>query len=338
MAQRFPMQAGALVLSLTVCAGWAVPPGRAADEGGEKIYERTVRATVWILAPRGKRTATGSGSLIDEKRKLVITSYHVVGESEQVRVAFAEFNRDKKLIAERNHYLELGVNRFIPAKVLHRDTTRDLAVLELQDLPRGVHVLRLASQSAGPGNSVHSIGNPGRSDALWEYTSGTVRQRYHKKWQAKDGNAVHQFEADVLETQSPTNAGDSGGPLVNKNGELVGITQGMALDAQLLSFFIDVGEVRAFLKEHKLLAKLPVSVAQGGSRNQPRTETNRPPEPPAAGDKAEKAASAKLQLAKDLAAEGKVDRARGRYEQIINDYPNTKAAAEARTLLDKLNK
>ncbi len=51
----------------------------------------------------------------------------------------------------------------------------------------------------------------------------------------------------MIETDSPTNPGDSGGPLVNDRGELVGVTQGGSVDAQSLSLFVDVSEVKRFL-------------------------------------------------------------------------------------------
>src|SRR5205085_2336106 len=89
--------------------------------------------------------------------------------------------------------------------------------------------------------------NPGGSDALWVYTPGRVRQVYHKRWAAKVGNQELHFEAEVIETDSATNPGDSGGPLVNDAGELVGVTQGGALKANLLSTFIHVNEVKRFL-------------------------------------------------------------------------------------------
>src|SRR5262249_27455069 len=100
-----------------------------------------------------------------------------------------------------------------------------------------------------------SIGNPGKSGALWVYTPGKVRQVYHKKWQAKlDEKTTLTFQAKVIETDSPTNPGDSGGPLVNDKGELVGVTQGAAIDAQSLSIFVDLSEVKRLLNRRSVQA------------------------------------------------------------------------------------
>jgi HEAT repeat protein len=84
---------------------------------------------------------------------------------------------------------------------------------------------------------------------MWLYTKGEVRQVSHKKWQGKGGDTVHSFEADVLETTSPTNPGDSGGPLVDDFGRLVGVTQGFNAAARGFSLFIDIGEVHKLLKD-----------------------------------------------------------------------------------------
>jgi hypothetical protein len=56
------------------------------------------------------------------------------------------------------------------------------------------------------------------------------------------------------------------------------------------------------------------------------------------GDKTEQDAARKLRLATDLADAGKTEKARERYHDIIKQFPKTKAAAEAKDLLDKLKK
>ena len=55
-------------------------------------------------------------------------------------------------------------------------------------------------------------------------------------------------------------------------------------------------------------------------------------------DKLEKTAASKLELAKTLANDGKLDKAKVRFETIISTYPDTKAAVEAKVLLDRINK
>ena len=340
MAHRSGIRETSWMLAFVVFSFLTVPPARAQNEAsGEKIYKQTLRATTWILTPRQEGSLSmGTGSLIDLKHKLVITNYHVVGENSRVLVLFPAYRKDNKLITERQYYLDLVKDgKAIQGKVLHRDAMRDMAVISLDAVPQGVHAMRLARESPGPGQRVHSIGNPGSSDGLWLYTSGTVRQVYHKKWQSRGSQRIYSFEAEVVETQSPTNPGDSGGPLVNDQGDLVAVTQGTASGAQLLSLFIDVSEVKSFLSSKKVLPKTASAVARTSSEEKPKEEAGAPATN-GEQEKQERLAANKLELAKTLADDGKVDKARIRFEDILKMYPKTRAAGEAKVLLDKMNK
>jgi hypothetical protein len=152
------------------------------------------------------------------------------------------------------------------------DKQGDLALIRIDRVPDGVPALKLAASSPDPGESVHSIGNPGKSGALWVYTPGKVRQVYSKKWRAKlDDRTVHTFHAKVIETDSPTNPGDSGGPLVNDRGELVGVTQGGAIDAQSLSIFVDLSEVKRIVNRRSVqeLRSSDVAARQDAPKKEP---------------------------------------------------------------------
>ena len=227
-----------------------VPP-----DAGAGVYRQVVKSTVWIHSDRGGgRLATGSGSLVDRGRRLVLTNYHVVGDVKKATVFFPDYGTDKKPIPERKHYQDrarLG----IPGEVIELDKEGDLALIRLDRVPEGTPELPLAAESPDPGQTVHSIGNPGKSGALWVYTPGKVRQVYSKKWKAKlDERTILEFKAKVIETDSPTNPGDSGGPLVNDRGELVGVTQGGALDADSLSIFVDLSEVKRLVSRRSVQA------------------------------------------------------------------------------------
>jgi S1-C subfamily serine protease len=227
----------------------AAAAARAQSDAGVQVYQNVLKSTVWIVSSRGGgRVATGSGSLIDRRRQLVLTNYHVVGDIDRVTVYFPAY-RDGKVIAEREYYRDRA--RGIRGSVKARDPQADLALIQIERVPDGAQALTLAPESAAPGQTVHSIGNPGGSGALWVYTPGKVRQVYHKRWRADLDGRVVNFEAKVVETDSATNPGDSGGPLVNDKGELVGVTQGGAVNAQLLSTFIDATEVQRFLHTQK---------------------------------------------------------------------------------------
>ena len=120
---------------------------------------------------------------------------------------------------------------------------------------------------AGPGDTVHSVGNSGvLVGKLWRYTAGKVRSVY----QAESLTTDSLLKARIIETQSPINAGDSGGPLVNDRGELVGVVNSTQKQASLVSFNVDVSEVRAFLAEVRGPPKAPTPAdAPGTDRQSP---------------------------------------------------------------------
>jgi tetratricopeptide (TPR) repeat protein len=213
----------------------------AAEDQPKHIYDQVLKAAAWILAEEGGRTATGTGWLVDKADRLLVTNYHVVNRNEEVKVVFPQFDGRKRVIPEKSHYRKKA--RAFRGQVIARDKQRDLALIQVASLPDQAEALLLAAESAGPGDRVHSVGNPGASDALWVYTSGTVRQVYRKRINYGDFTV----EARIVETQSPINPGDSGGPVVNDAGELIGVTTGQSRKGQLVSYCIDVSEVRAFL-------------------------------------------------------------------------------------------
>lgn len=227
-------------------------------ERGELAYERLMKCTAWIpaLRPGAENMPWGTAWVIDRDRRLIVTNQHVVFDlkqgklfdDEHFRVYFPEYV-DGELQTDYRGRLANG--RYYQVKLIEVDTPRDLAVLQLDDLPDDAIALPLAKASAKPGQVVHSLGNPAASDALWVYSMGTVRQVYRAREVFPDAT----YDYLRVETQSPTNGGDSGGPVVNDNGELLAVTHGSTTAGQLMTRFIDVSEVRAVMETvDKLLA------------------------------------------------------------------------------------
>jgi hypothetical protein len=100
-----------------------------------------------------------------------------------------------------------------------------------------------------------------------------------------------------------------------------------------------------------------VVIKQGGERGYPAGQAPAPEKAPAKekvvkekpvekakekpeedGDKAELVAASRLKLIKQLIDDGKADRAKMRLQDLLKEYPKTKAADEARELLKKLSK
>jgi tetratricopeptide (TPR) repeat protein len=231
----------------------------------KQIYQRTLRSTCLVLT----RQASGTGWLVDEHRKKIVTNYHVVGTNDSVTLVFPAF-AEGRVIPDRNHYQKRV--RQVRGKVLSKDPQRDLALIEAHALPADFTALPLARESAGPGDLVHTVGNPGASGALWVYTSGTVRTEvYRKRLKLLDGRKpddgpVLELHTYMFETQAPINPGDSGGPVVNDRAELVGVNCATTPGAQQVTSCIDVREVKAFLNDGPAAVGRPAAAASGAGQ------------------------------------------------------------------------
>jgi S1-C subfamily serine protease len=225
----------------------ASAPGAARADA--KIYRKLLPSTAFILTKDG----AGSGVLIDHKNRLLVTNEHVVDGVDDVTVFFPDFKNGRAIVDEE-HYHD-NIDRLgIKGRVLIVDAKRDVALIELERVPEGVAAVPLASDSPFPGETVHSIGSPGVSHAMWSYTSGSIRAVYRKKF-----NARKPRDMVVVETQSPINPGDSGGPVVNADGELVAISQSFSAQARLVTNSVDVSEIRAVLAEKRAWQELLTS-------------------------------------------------------------------------------
>lgn len=228
--------------------------GLSTVKADSEVYKKALPSTVWVLAKSGGETSSGTGVLIDAEKKLVITNFHIVGEARAAVLFFPDMKNGSPVVT-RKHYLDNVKTLGIRGKVLAVDRKRDLALVEMDTLPEGAAVIPMATEGAGPGEDVESIGNPGTTDALWVYTSGTVRSVYQKSF--RTGAGEHDFK--VVETQAPINSGDSGGPVMNSRGELVAVAQAIAPNARLVSYAIDISEVKAFLASPWKPAPLPAT-------------------------------------------------------------------------------
>lgn len=240
---RLAVTAGLILASLAARPASADPT----------IYQTTLASTVWVLAKNSEGTSSGTGVLIDADRKLVITNAHVVGDCRNAVLFFADMENDRPKV-DRQHYYDNVKKLGLRGRVVAVDRKRDLALIEIDRIPEGVKPAILAATSALPGEAVNSVGNPGTSEALWVFTSGTVRSVYKKTFRSGAGD--HEFT--VLETQAPINSGDSGGPVVNAKGELVAVAQAISPKARLVTYCVDVSEVRDFLESPWKPAPLPV--------------------------------------------------------------------------------
>jgi S1-C subfamily serine protease/HEAT repeat protein len=252
---------GVAAAGLGAPAGGATVGGAPAPEvklNREQLYQRALRSTTFIESPGGY----GSGSLIHLKRKLVLTNFHVVGNHDRVVVYFPSYEKTGGLITAAGKYLKQQQSLGFVGKVIERNPTVDLALIELEKVPDTANVIPFATLPAQTGAEVISIGASGidtRSvdqGSLWRLSSGAVRGRVKTVYESPE----QRIHAMFLETQKPTNPGDSGGPTVNEFGELVGVVcwgknfnftgRGKIEVVHLVEYDIDLTEVQEFVKAH----------------------------------------------------------------------------------------
>src|SRR6266851_7374451 len=222
---------------------------------GTDVYKHALKSVALILTVhQGGEVSLGTGTLIDQKNRLVLTNFHVAGTGLQNKVYFAIYReKDGTLIAEPQKFLQLAnKDRQNIGRLVASDQSKDLALLQLDFIPKEIQAMPVARGSVAPGQIVYSIGNAGLvGGSLWGYFDGKVRQVVHKTF-TTGGPGIPPFQvtAQMVEATNPSNPGDSGGPLINEFGELVGVTQGGLRERQQMNHFIAASEASRFVEEH----------------------------------------------------------------------------------------
>ena len=224
------------------------PPRTKFKGPAEDIFKDYANSVVFI--GNYKKNGSGSGFVVYHKGKKIITNWHVIEGSKKVRV----WLKPENLVDER--YMIDNLDSY-DARVIKIDKEKDLALLEINDLPNDIKPVQFGNyKKVNVGETAFAIGHPG--DLIWSFNNGMVSQlRQDYKWKYKKS---HHF-ADVIQIQVPINPGNSGGPLFNKNKKLIGVNT-FSTDGENLNFAISVNDMIEFLnkpekkiKENKYIKK-----------------------------------------------------------------------------------
>lgn len=184
------------LVALTLAAA-LLPHASASAAGGadplpEPLVEQVKRAVVVVNSfdERGRRLAQGSGFFMG--RGQIITSLHVVGRA--VRVEVTTFTGETRTARG----------------LVALDGARDLALLQVEELPDEIAPLALADSGPRAGEEVFVVSNPRGS--LWEVSRGTALGQ-------RDVDGLGQF----VPITAPIARGSSGGPVVDLRGRVVAV-------------------------------------------------------------------------------------------------------------------
>jgi S1-C subfamily serine protease len=210
--------------------------GVAVAQTVREVFER-VAPSVVVIRARGRDvtatgttryTETGAGVLVSADGQ-VMTAAHVVQTLDEITVEF------------------LG-GETVRARVVASEPAADLSLLQLERVPPGAKVARMAdSSTARVGDRVIIVGAPyGLSHSL---SVGHISAR----WPA---NTVHSAMplAEFFQTDAVINTGNSGGPMFDMNGHVIGIVShniSKSGGSEGLGFVVTLNTARQLLLEKK---------------------------------------------------------------------------------------
>jgi serine protease Do len=188
----------------------------------------------WKQEGYEKQEIGGGTAFFISEGGLLLTNAHVVSDKEAEYTVLT--NDGKKY----------------PAKVLARDTVRDLAILKVEGGP--FPTLKLGdSDKLEIGQTVIAIGN-----ALGEFRntiSVGVISGLGRTITASGGGIIETME-DVIQTDAAINRGNSGGPLLNLKGEVIGVNFAMASGAENIGFAIPINKAKKDIEQVKKMGKI----------------------------------------------------------------------------------
>ncbi|AMV25853.1 Putative serine protease HhoA precursor [Gemmata sp. SH-PL17] len=202
----------------------------------------------WV---RAENDGAGSGFVVDVQKRLLVTCRHVVADRKKVDV-FLPWYRDGELVTDRREYLrnrpklrESGL--FVSGMVLKTSDEFDLALVELESLPKGAKAVVFSARVPQTGDWLRVIGHRIDIDTIWNTTVGPLRTSGKLSdgyfWRGKK----LALGASALVAQFSTDEGDSGGPVFNARGEVVGMDCALRRACPLAAIVISASDIRTFL-------------------------------------------------------------------------------------------
>ena len=237
----------ALVMCLApalVAAQQSSIPSRTAEEQKTiDLYKRVNRSVVFITTKSyvvdpftffddiQPQEGTGSGTIIDAEKRLVVTNLHVVqaalqsGGSVEVMLASGESSK---------------------ANLVGYDQENDIAVIKFSEKVGDVVAVPFGDSSKlEVGQRVFAIGNP---FGLYRSLTSGIVSSLDRTMKTGNGTALR----DLIQTDAAINPGNSGGPLLDSDGRLIGINTAILSQSGSsagIGFAVPINNIRRALPE-----------------------------------------------------------------------------------------
>jgi S1-C subfamily serine protease len=204
---------------------------------GETVFKTVSPAVVAVVVgsvdanDKFNPEGLGTGAIVDPSG-YVLTNWHVINGHAGALVFLKPSGTPDIANAE-----------MVGAKVIHQDSTADLALLKMINPPKTLHALSLGDISQVQiAEDIHIVGHPHGN--YWSYSTGVISQiRDGYTWKYSDGTS---HAAKVLQLQTAINPGNSGGPVVDDAGSILGLVA-MSEEGQNLDYAIAADVIKQFL-------------------------------------------------------------------------------------------
>ncbi len=244
-------QRGLKLLILGMMLVWAVAsyamPGSASRTEEEQktidLYKRVNNSVVFITTRSyvvdpfaffdevKPQEGTGTGTVIDVQRGIVITNLHVI---------------ESALQSGGSVEIMLSTGQSSKASLIGYDPESDIAALRVKDLPKGMIGIPYGdSSSLEVGQRVLAIGNP---FGLYRSLTAGIVSSLDRTMKTPRGAVLK----DLIQTDAAINPGNSGGPLLDADGRLIGINTAILSqsgDSAGVGFAVPINSIKRILPE-----------------------------------------------------------------------------------------
>ena len=171
-----------------------------------QIATQTDPGLVDVVSTLGYQQAEAAGTgLVLTSSGEVLTNNHVINGATSIKVT------------------DIGNGRTYTAKVVGYDTTKDVAVLQLQGAS-GLQTVNLGdSSTAAVGQKVVALGNAEGKGGTPSVAAGKITGLNSSITASDEGSGTSEQLSGLINDNAPIQPGDSGGPLVNTAGQVIGI-------------------------------------------------------------------------------------------------------------------